>query len=161
MRIDFSITAVDAPAGTAKRAYQTVDGYYYTPDCDLAPIPLPPGGVVEDYPQDPPPADSFTGYDCSGFADGADCHMIVVSRSEQRIYEIYHATIDRANKVILVRYHGLVHAFSLECPHRAMVQCDVAQADNRCQCRIGSTVTHCGSLTCSSSGHCACGSIRT
>ena len=28
------------------------------------------------------------------------------------------ATIDRANKVILVRYHGLVHAFSLECPHR-------------------------------------------
>ncbi len=94
MRIDFSITALDAPAGTAKRAYQTVDGYYYTPDCDLAPIPLPPGGVVEDYPQDLPPADSFTGYDCSGFGDGADCHLIVVSRSEKRLYEVYHATLD-------------------------------------------------------------------
>ncbi len=93
MRIDFSITAVDAPAGTMKRAYQTDPDYYYTPDCDVAPIPLPPGGVVEDYPQDPPPQGSFDGYDCSGYADGADCHMIVVSRSEQRLYEVYHATL--------------------------------------------------------------------
>lgn len=28
------------------------------------------------------------------------------------------ATIDAANKVILVRFEGKVHAFSLECPHR-------------------------------------------
>lgn len=28
------------------------------------------------------------------------------------------ATIDSANKVILVRYQGAVHAFDLECPHR-------------------------------------------
>lgn len=28
------------------------------------------------------------------------------------------ATIDAANKVILVRFEGRVHAFSLECPHR-------------------------------------------
>jgi Rieske Fe-S protein len=28
------------------------------------------------------------------------------------------ATIDAANKIILVRYSGAVHAFSLECPHR-------------------------------------------
>jgi hypothetical protein len=33
------------------------------------------------------------------------------------------ATIDRANKLILVRYRGMVHAFGLECPHRGtMVQ---------------------------------------
>ncbi|MFZ6179378.1 hypothetical protein [Nannocystis pusilla] len=94
MRIDFSITAIDAPAGTAKRTYELDNDYYYSPDCDVAPIPLPPGGVVEDYPQDIPPADSFEGYDCSGYQDGADCHMIVVSRSEQRLYEIYHATVD-------------------------------------------------------------------
>ena len=94
MRIDFSITAVDAPAGTTKRAYQTDEDYYYTPDCDVAPIPLPAGGVVEDYPQELPPADSYAGYSCSGYADGADCHMIVVSRSEQRLYEIYHATLE-------------------------------------------------------------------
>jgi hypothetical protein len=95
MRIDFSIVAVDAPAGTEKRAFELVDDYYYVPDCDTAPVPLPPGGYVEDYPQDPPdPNDQWAGYDCSGFADGADCHMIVVSRSEQRLYEVYHATID-------------------------------------------------------------------
>jgi hypothetical protein len=94
MRIDFSITAVDAPMGTMKRAYDLDGDYYYTPDCDVAPIPLPPGGVVEDYPQELPPADSYSGYDCSGYADGADCHMIVVSRSENRLYEIYHATYD-------------------------------------------------------------------
>lgn len=28
------------------------------------------------------------------------------------------ATIDAPNKIILVRYSGAVHAFSLECPHR-------------------------------------------
>ncbi|MEX2181555.1 MAG: Rieske (2Fe-2S) protein [Gemmatimonadaceae bacterium] len=28
------------------------------------------------------------------------------------------ATIDTANKIILVRYAGAVHAFSLECPHK-------------------------------------------
>lgn len=29
------------------------------------------------------------------------------------------ATIDAANKVIVVRFQGSAHAFSLECPHRA------------------------------------------
>ncbi len=28
------------------------------------------------------------------------------------------ATIDKANRVILVRFQGMVHAFSLECPHK-------------------------------------------
>lgn len=28
------------------------------------------------------------------------------------------ATIDKANKVIVARYQGAVHAFALECPHR-------------------------------------------
>jgi len=28
------------------------------------------------------------------------------------------ATIDKANKVIVARYEGSVHAFALECPHR-------------------------------------------
>ncbi|MBK9755292.1 MAG: hypothetical protein IPO88_17655 [Nannocystis sp.] len=101
MRIDFSIVAVDAPAGTAKRAFELDPDYYYEPDCDTAPVPLPPGGYVEDYPQDPPdPNNQWAGYDCSGFGDGADCHMIVVSRSEQRLYEIYHATVDAGDNFI-------------------------------------------------------------
>ena len=95
MRIDFSIVAIDAPAGTEKRAFTLDQDYYYDPDCDTTPVPLPPDGYVEDYPQDPPdPQNQWAGYDCSGFGDGADCHMIVVSRSESRIYEIYHATVD-------------------------------------------------------------------
>jgi Rieske Fe-S protein len=28
------------------------------------------------------------------------------------------ATIDKAHRLILVRYQGMVHAFSLECPHK-------------------------------------------
>lgn len=95
MRIDFSIVAVDAAPGTAKRTFTLDQDYYYEPDCDTAPVPLPPGGYVEDYPQEPPdPQNQWAGYDCSEFASGADCHMIVVSRAEQRLYEIYHATID-------------------------------------------------------------------
>ncbi len=89
MRIDFSITAVDAPAGTEKRAYELDNDYYYSPDCDVAPIPLPPGGVVEDYPQELPPADSFEGYDCSEYDGGADCRMIVVSRSSSDSTRLY------------------------------------------------------------------------
>lgn len=38
------------------------------------------------------------------------------------------ATIDKANRLILVRYQGMVHAFSLECPHKGtMVQWQPAQ----------------------------------
>ena len=38
------------------------------------------------------------------------------------------ATIDRANKLILVRYRGMVHAFGLECPHKGtMVQWQPAE----------------------------------
>lgn len=43
------------------------------------------------------------------------------------------ATIDRANRVILVRYQGMVHAFSLECPHKGtMVQWQPDQARFYC-----------------------------
>ncbi len=93
LKIDFSIAAVNVPAGTAKRPYQIDNGFYYTPDCDKASVPLPAGGVVEDYPA-PPLTSAFSGYSCSGFAGGADCHMLLVARAEKRVYEIYHATVD-------------------------------------------------------------------
>lgn len=38
------------------------------------------------------------------------------------------ATIDRANRLILVRFQGMVHAFNLECPHKGtMVQWQPAE----------------------------------
>lgn len=93
LKIDFSIAAVNVPNGTAKRAYQVDTGYYYAPDCDNASVPLPAGGVVEDFPS-PPLTSAFSGYNCSGFAGGADCHILLVARAEHRLYEIYHGTVD-------------------------------------------------------------------
>src|SRR5205823_353018 len=43
--IDLSIITVDVPAGTAKRPFQTVSGFYFVPDCDTAPAPVPAGGA--------------------------------------------------------------------------------------------------------------------
>lgn len=97
MRVDFSIPVVNVPTGTAKRSFQTVSGYYYQPDCDTAPVPLPAGGIVEDYPS-PMRTTPFSGYNCSGFAGGADCHMLMVARGERRLYEIYHATVDSSDR---------------------------------------------------------------
>lgn len=98
MKVDFSIVAVDVPAGTAKRTFDTVDGYYYVPDCDNAPVPAPEGGAVEEtYGTPTDLSGPWTGYNCYGFPDGADCHMLFVSRSEKKLYEIYHATIDPGN----------------------------------------------------------------
>jgi serine/threonine-protein kinase len=39
-------------------------------------------------------ASPFRGYNCFGFDNGDDCHMLFVARSENRLYEIYHGTID-------------------------------------------------------------------
>ena len=93
LKVDFSIAALNVPSGTAKRAYQIDNGFYYTPDCDRASVPLPAGGVVEDYPP-PPLTTPFSGYNCSGFAGGSDCHILLVARAEKRVYELYHGTVD-------------------------------------------------------------------
>lgn len=93
MRVDFSIAAINVPAGTQKRPYQIVTGSYYMPDCDRASVPLPEGGLVEDDP--PPPRTSpLSGYACSGFGSGADCHILLVARGERRLYEMYRATVE-------------------------------------------------------------------
>lgn len=43
------------------------------------------------------------------------------------------ATIDRANKVILVRYQGIVHALARECPHKGTMV-DWQPEQNRLYC---------------------------
>jgi serine/threonine-protein kinase len=92
MQIDFSIAAVDVPAGTTKLTYATDNNFYSSPDCDTAPIPVVPGGAVEGslgiF------TSPFSGYACPDFAGGGDCHMLFVARGEKRLYEVYHATID-------------------------------------------------------------------
>ena len=93
-RVDFSIVAVDVPEGTAKRTYSTVADFNAMPDCDTAPIPVPQGGAVEGDASSTVFTSQFSGYQCGGFDDGDDCHMLFVSRSEKRLYEVYHGTID-------------------------------------------------------------------
>jgi serine/threonine-protein kinase len=79
LRIDFSIEVLEADANTKKRAFQRTDDFY-TPDCDPAPMPVPANGALE----------GETGYACT--QDG-DCHLLVVSRAEHRLYEMWRANI--------------------------------------------------------------------
>jgi hypothetical protein len=95
MRVDFSIVTVDVPPGTRKFGHRPVRGYSYEPDCDRAKVPVPPGGAVEQSYGFPTVIDApFSGYACTDFDKGGDCHMIFLARGERRLYEIYHATAD-------------------------------------------------------------------
>jgi hypothetical protein len=79
MQIDFAIEVVEAPAGTPLQAFRPTEDHF-RPDCDLDPVPVPPGGALEDE----------TGYECT--SDG-DCHLIVVDRTRQRLFEMWRADI--------------------------------------------------------------------
>jgi serine/threonine-protein kinase len=73
--IDFSFEVNCAASNVARRMY-TQDGDNQ-PDCDLAAVPLPPGGKTE----------GAGDYACSG----GDCHLIVYQGS--RLYELYQADV--------------------------------------------------------------------
>jgi serine/threonine-protein kinase len=78
LRVDVSFAILHADANLAPRTY-TTNGAYYTPDCDHAPVPVPPGGAVENYP--------LNGYTCGG----GDCHLLVYQGT--RLYELSVADI--------------------------------------------------------------------
>jgi hypothetical protein len=75
--IDFSFNINLADAGLARRAF-TKSGSFYAPDCDTAPVPLPPGGKGE----------GVDNYSCSS---GEDCHLFVYQST--RLYELYQSNI--------------------------------------------------------------------
>jgi hypothetical protein len=83
MQIDFSIEVLEADASAPFRAF-TSTGDFYNPDCDFAQVPVPAGGAIE----------GEDGYECAG--DG-DCHLIVVHRSSNRLFEMWRANIDETN----------------------------------------------------------------
>jgi hypothetical protein len=89
MQIDFSILVNEAPSGTTKYAYAMDPDFYYEGECDTADMPLPSGGAVESSAGD---LSGLAGYDCPGFGDGDDCHILVNNPSEHRLYEVYHGT---------------------------------------------------------------------
>src|SRR5262245_49509527 len=79
MQIDFSIDVLTANSTTPKRTF-TPTGDFFSPDCDLTAMPVPPGGNVE----------GETGYACTG--DG-DCHLLVFDPSGGKLYEMWRANI--------------------------------------------------------------------
>ncbi len=82
-QIDFSIKLLHADASTPHLTF-TQTGDFYSPDCDPAPIPVPPGGSLE----------GETGYAC--LSDG-DCHLLVVDSSTCRLHEMWRANIVGTN----------------------------------------------------------------
>jgi serine/threonine-protein kinase len=79
MQIDFSIEVLEAAADAPLMAFTPTQDFF-TPDCDLEPVPVPAGGAVE----------GEQGYECRG--DG-DCHLIVADRSRRKLYEMWRANI--------------------------------------------------------------------
>jgi serine/threonine-protein kinase len=78
LKIDVSFSILHADDSVARRTY-TTNSAYYTPDCDLAAVPVPPGGAIENYP--------LNGYTCGG----GDCHLLVYQGT--RLYELGVANI--------------------------------------------------------------------
>ncbi len=79
MQIDFSIEVLEAPAGTPVRSFTPTEDHF-RPDCDTDPVPVPATGALE----------GEDGYECR--SDG-DCHLIVVDRGRQRLFEMWRADI--------------------------------------------------------------------
>jgi serine/threonine-protein kinase len=76
--IDFSFNINLADGGVPRRAFTKAAGYY-SPDCDFAPVPLPPGGKGE----------GVDNYACNVASE--DCHLLVYQGS--RYYELYKSNI--------------------------------------------------------------------
>lgn len=79
MQIDFSIEVLEANASTPFVSFAPTDDFF-DPDCDFTAVPLPPNGALE----------GEAGYQCA--SDG-DCHLIVVHRPSNRLYEMWRADV--------------------------------------------------------------------
>jgi serine/threonine-protein kinase len=73
--IDVSFTILSADTSVTPRPFASSGD---EPDCDTAPVPLPPGGNIE----------GNSDYHC---ADGGDCHLLVYQGP--RLYELYQADV--------------------------------------------------------------------
>lgn len=78
-QIDFSMTVLAAGASVPLQSFQPTSDFF-TPDCDLAPVPVPPGGALE----------GESGYSCAG---GGDCHLLVEHFPTNTLYEMWRADI--------------------------------------------------------------------
>jgi len=79
MRIDFGLTILPGTSATPKKTFTKTDEFY-SPDCDYVPFPVPTTGSIE----------GESGYACTN--DG-DCHLIVLHKDENKLYEMWRANI--------------------------------------------------------------------
>lgn len=79
LQIDFSIEVLQADENTPFRSFEPTEDWF-EPDCDLDDVPVPTNGALE----------GESGYECE--TDG-DCHLIVVDRANNRLYEMWRANI--------------------------------------------------------------------
>ncbi len=79
MQIDFALDVLTADATTPMKSF-TPTSAFYTPDCDMAQVPVPPGGNIE----------GETGYQCT---TGGDCHLLVYRTDTKDLFELYGANI--------------------------------------------------------------------
>ena len=79
LQIDFSIEVLTASADTPLLTFEQT-GDFYSPDCDDVMVPVPMGGALE----------GESGYACE--SDG-DCHLIVIDRRVNRLFEMWRANI--------------------------------------------------------------------
>ena len=79
MMVDFNIEVLTADDSAPMVPFTPARGFY-EPDCDLMPVPIPPGGALEEN----------AGYTC--FSQG-DCHLIVHHLPTRRLYEMWHADL--------------------------------------------------------------------
>jgi serine/threonine-protein kinase len=79
MRIDFSIEVLTADETVPFESFIPT-GDHFSPDCDIANVPVPPGGALE----------GESGYECTS---NGDCHLIVIHEPTQTLYEMWRANI--------------------------------------------------------------------
>jgi serine/threonine-protein kinase len=79
MVIDFDLAVLGADDGVPMMPFNPTKDFY-EPDCDLQPMPVPAGGSVE----------GERGYTCTS---GRDCHLLVLHRPTQKLYEMWRADI--------------------------------------------------------------------
>lgn len=80
MQIDFGMRVLQAAANTPEVPLQRGGGWMEADSDNISELPLPPGGGIE----------GQRGYQCD--IDQDDCHLLVVDRSQDKLYEAYQAT---------------------------------------------------------------------
>ncbi len=78
--------------------HRGLDSGLWSPDCDTAPIPMPPGGAIEANPA----------FACD---DDGDCHLIVIDTAECRLFEMWRAD-DGTNNI-----EGCLAVWDLTAPY--------------------------------------------